>query len=111
MDKMQLFLPLVLGGPDMTKEPKNPFIANKPAHWRALNSPVRNAILQLLISSGPTTVPVIAEQLGRKPKSLYRHVDILLKAGLLVQTGVQPTGRRAAAEYGFQAPASPYSAG
>ena len=85
----------------MTREPRNPFIADQPSHWRGLNSPVRNAILQLLISSGPTTIPSIAEQLGRKPKSLYRHVEILLKAGLLVRTGTQPTSRRSAAEYGF----------
>ena len=85
----------------MTKEPRNPFIANEPEHLRALNSPVRNAILQLLISSGPSTIPSIAEQLGRKPKSLYRHVELLLKAGLLTRTGTQATRRRSAAEYGF----------
>ncbi len=64
------------------------------AQVRALASPTRNAIVQVIGSQGEASVREIAHQLGRQPPSLYKHIDILLDVGLIEQVGTEPTIRR-----------------
>jgi len=86
-------------------------VSTKPEHARieqadqieALASSVRFAIVQVVINTGGASIREIAEQLGRKPSSLYRHVEQLVSAGLLHQAGTQATSRREAVVYEFPA--------
>lgn len=41
----------------------------------------------------------IADQLGRKPASLYRHIEALVGVGLILPVAVQPSGGRDALAY------------
>lgn len=60
----------------------------------ALASPLRLEILGLFTSSDPLAISDMAPLMGRSAGSLYHHVGILEKAGLLVRTGTRPKGKR-----------------
>lgn len=45
------------------------------------------------------TIREIAEQLGRKPGTIYRQIDTLVEAGLLLEVGAGATGGRDATLY------------
>lgn len=78
--------------------------ARSAAHFDALASPVRDQIVQVLVHLAPwrpdrpepagVSVAEVAQELGRKPASLYRHFDDLLAVGLIRETGVRPSGGR-----------------
>lgn len=76
-----------------------PFVIREPRQLRALVSPVRQEIVDVLAAIGPLTVAQIAELLGRKPDALYYHVTALEKCGLLVETDRVRAGRRFCAVY------------
>ena len=61
---------------------------------RALRSPLRQDIVLVLESVGPSSVAEIAERLGRSTHSLYYHVRQLERAGLVRTHEVRSTGRR-----------------
>lgn len=79
------------------------------AQFDALASPVRDQIVQVIVNQAPwdpdasesagVSIREIAAQLGRKPGSLYRHFEALLKAGLIRETGAQTSGGRDAMTY------------
>jgi hypothetical protein len=81
--------------------------------FAAITSPVRDQILQVVVnqasalSAEPEGVSIreIGLQLGRKPGSLYRHIDELVRVGLLIPCGPRPSGGRDAQAY--RAPAAP----
>ena len=60
----------------------------------ALASPLRLEILGLFTSSEPLAISDMAPLMGRTAGSLYHHVGILEKAGLLIRTGTRPKGKR-----------------
>jgi predicted transcriptional regulator len=60
---------------------------------------VRHEIHQVVLSQGEASVREIAEQMGRKPASLYRHIDQLVEVGLLIEMGTKSTARRDAKMY------------
>lgn len=60
----------------------------------ALASPLRLEILGLFTSPEPLAISDMAPLMGRSAGSLYHHVGILEKAGLLVRTGTRPKGKR-----------------
>ncbi len=70
-----------------------------PDQIRALCSPMRHEIHQVVLSQGEASVREIAEQMGRKPASLYRHIDQLVEVGLLFDIGTKSTARRDAKVY------------
>jgi DNA-binding MarR family transcriptional regulator len=70
-----------------------------PQQFRAVRSLVRRAILAVLICRGPSTTREMAEALGRTPQGLYRHLQILERAKLIVQDGTKGTGRDQQAVY------------
>lgn len=55
-----------------------------PAQLRALRSPLRQTLLEFLANRGPSTIVELARAMGRTPATLYRHVDLLCKVGLIL---------------------------
>ena len=60
----------------------------------ALASPLRLEIIGLFTSPEPLAISDMAPLMGRTAGSLYHHVGILEKAGLLVRAGTRPKGKR-----------------
>ncbi|MEM7754486.1 MAG: helix-turn-helix domain-containing protein [Planctomycetota bacterium] len=82
------------------------------AQFDALASPVRDQIVQVVVNQagsgdrgdsregvGGVSISEIAEQLGRRPGSLYRHIEALVEVGLLHEVGTQLSGGRDATLY------------
>ena len=69
-----------------------------------LTSPVRADILDHLSGRGPLTVRDLSASLGRKPSSLYYHLEILVETGLVVVAGEDTSGRRPEVLYRALAP-------
>ena len=65
----------------------------------ALASPLRLEILGLFTSPEPLAIADMAGLMGRSAGSLYHHVGILEKAGLLQRAGTRPKGKRYEALY------------
>lgn len=70
-----------------------------PAQIRALASPVRQEIVDVLVAAGPAAIADIAIYLGRAADGLYFHVRKLLRCGLLVERAPLRDGRHLAALY------------
>ena len=70
-----------------------------PQQIRALESPVRQEVVDTLEALGTASVREIAAELGRPPDALYYHVRALLESGLLVPAGSRGDGRRREALY------------
>ena len=60
----------------------------------ALASPLRLEILGLFTNQEPLAIAEMAVLMGRTAGSLYHHVGILEKAGLLSRKGTRPKGKR-----------------
>ena len=60
----------------------------------ALASPLRLEILGLFTTPDSLAISDMADLMGRSAGSLYHHVGILEKAGLLKRTGTRPKGKR-----------------
>lgn len=79
------------------------------AQFDALSSPIRDQIVQVVVNQAPwspdgpesdgVSIREIAAQLGRKPASLYRHVEALVKVGLIREIGSRASGGRDATTY------------
>jgi len=81
------------------KRPPDDETISDPEQIRALCSPMRHAIHQVVLSQGEASIREIGEQLGKKPASLYRHIDRLVEVGLLTEEGTKSTSRRDAKLY------------
>ena len=66
---------------------------------RALTSPVRHQIHQLVDACGPCSARELAHQMGRSAESLYYHLHQLERAGLLLEVGKRRGLRRSEASY------------
>lgn len=62
--------------------------------WRALRSQLRLDVLMTMEAHAPCSIAELASVMGRRPASLYRHVQALVRAELLQQAGRKTTGRR-----------------
>jgi DNA-binding transcriptional ArsR family regulator len=67
--------------------------------FRALASPVRGEIVDMVDLLGPATIAEIASALGRPADSLYYHLRRLLRVGLLVQRGTRNVDGHESAVY------------
>lgn len=65
-----------------------------PEQRSALASPLRLEIIGLFTGGEPLAIADMAALMGRTAGSLYHHVGILEKAGLLKRTGTRPKGKR-----------------
>jgi DNA-binding transcriptional ArsR family regulator len=70
-----------------------------PDQLAALSSPLRLEILGLFTSADALAVADMATLMGRPAGSLYYHVGLLEKAGLLELAGSRPKGKRPEALY------------
>jgi hypothetical protein len=70
-----------------------------PEQRAALTSPLRLEILGQFTGPRPLSVRDLAERMGRTPHSIYYHVHLLTRIGLLRKVGRQEGGGRAEALY------------
>jgi DNA-binding transcriptional ArsR family regulator len=66
---------------------------------RALASPMRHRIVAAFEALGRCTVRELADHLDVPAESLYYHLRVLTRAGLVVEAGTKPTERRLAQLY------------
>lgn len=71
---------------------------------KALRSPIRFRLLNLLLKFGEASVSILADRVGIKPESLYYHVHVLESAGLITPARERVTGRRPETIYAPVAP-------
>jgi len=69
------------------------------AQRAAVASPLRLEIMGLFISADSLAISDMAALMNRSAGSLYHHVGILERAGILKQTGTRPKGKRHEALY------------
>ena len=65
----------------------------------ALTSPLRLEILGQFTGPAPLSVRDLAERMGRTPHSLYYHVHLMARVGLLREVGQREDGGRSEALY------------
>ncbi|MBN2564926.1 MAG: helix-turn-helix transcriptional regulator [Candidatus Eisenbacteria bacterium] len=70
-----------------------------PRQLRAIRTPLRQELLQTVISLGTASVKALSEATGRPPASLYYHVHELEAAGLIARAERRPSGGRPEATY------------
>lgn len=78
----------------MNKKQHTTIKATRPDQQDALASPLRLEILGLFTNPEPLAIADMATLMGRPAGSLYHHVGLLEKAGLLKRTGTRPKGKR-----------------
>lgn len=90
----------------MQKTRKKAAAVQTAAQYEAISSGVRDQILQVVVNQAPpeqdgagVSIREIGAQLGRKPASLYRHIEELVEAGLLIEAGAEASGGRDATTY------------
>jgi DNA-binding transcriptional ArsR family regulator len=80
------------------------WVVGEPRRLSALASPLRIELVGILQTLGPSSIRQLASELDRSPDSLYHHVRLLLKAGVLLETARRKAGRRVEAVYSLTAP-------
>lgn len=78
----------------MAAKRQKTIIADSADKRAAMASPIRLEILGLFTEGRALAIADMAERMGRTAGSLYHHVAILEKAGLLRRTGTRPKGKR-----------------
>jgi DNA-binding transcriptional ArsR family regulator len=78
----------------MKKKTRSTMRASGADQRTALASPLRLEILGLFTNPEPLAISDMARLMGRTAGSLYHHVGILEKAGLLLRSGTRPVGKR-----------------
>ena len=82
------------------------FLFDAPAQLRAIVSPTRQEIIDVLISAGPSSIAEIGRYVGRPADALYFHIRALKKVGLLIECEPREDGRHVAAV--FDVPGRPF---
>jgi len=88
----------------MARKPRNPVLIDRVAQLRALVSPVRQELVDMLQALGTASIADLAERMGRPADGLYYHVRALVAAGLVQQAGTRSRGGREEAVYCTLAP-------
>lgn len=60
----------------------------------ALSSPLRMELVGLYTDAAPLSIADMARRTGRPATSLYHHVHVLERAGILENAGTRPKGKR-----------------
>ena len=84
--------------------PVKTYVVRRADQRAALTSPVRLEILEHFLVAAPASVDEVAARMGRVPDSLYYHVRLLVKVGLLRPAGSRKSGKRDKALYAPVAP-------
>ncbi len=74
---------------------------SSPAQMKAIESPMRQEVVDAIAALGPSTIAEVGEHLGRAADSLYFHVRKLEKVGLLVEQEKRKEGKYVVAVYGL----------
>jgi DNA-binding transcriptional ArsR family regulator len=88
----------------MKKRARPPAVIDSLRQLRALISPARQDLIDTLHALGQASIAELAERLGRPADGLYYHVRALVAAGLVVEIGQRPAGRRDERLYSSLAP-------
>ncbi|MBD3162435.1 MAG: helix-turn-helix domain-containing protein, partial [Candidatus Eisenbacteria bacterium] len=95
----QLQPPMLSSTREANRMGHSTYIVRRPSQIQALATPTRLEIVEMLQVHGAASISEIAESLGRRPDSLYYHVRILQKVGLLQETAKRPRNRTYEAVY------------
>lgn len=71
--------------------------------WAMLMAPIRVEIAEMLRCMGPSSIAELAQNLARPADTLYRHMELLEKAGLVHRSTVRRDGKRSEAIFEFVA--------
>jgi predicted ArsR family transcriptional regulator len=63
---------------------------DNPDHWQVLRSPYRMRILEALHGSAGCSIKELADALGCSSTALYYHLDLLVQAGAITSTVLEP---------------------
>jgi DNA-binding transcriptional ArsR family regulator len=80
------------------------YIIQSKKQMAALKAPTRQEILDVLAPMGDASIAEIAVALGRPADSLYYHMRILQKSGLVLAAGERTTGTHREALFRTPAP-------
>ena len=69
-------------------------IVESPRHWKVMIAPVRLEVIEAMRMIAPCSIAEIAVALDRSADTLYRHIEKLRTAGVVVVAGSRRTGRR-----------------
>jgi len=67
---------------------------SKPVHLRALASPVRQELIDLLVRTGPASAAELGRLIQRPADGLYYHLRALQRVGLVSSAGIRARGGR-----------------
>ncbi|MBV9795947.1 MAG: helix-turn-helix transcriptional regulator [Actinobacteria bacterium] len=73
-----------------TPAPTTPRVVSDPQTMRALTHPVRQALLELLLTEGPMTATQAGERIGEPPNTCSFHFRQLAKYGFVEEAGKGP---------------------
>lgn len=76
-----------------------PYLIRRRDQIAALESAVRQEIIDTIQAAGPRSAPEISALMGRPADALYYHLKRLVRVGLLVVRETRRTGRREEAVY------------
>lgn len=79
-------------------QPDDLLVISDSATLKVLMHPIRMRLLELL-AQRERTVRELGEQLGRDPTRLYYHLKLLMKAGLVRNTGTRTVGNLVESSY------------
>jgi len=65
-----------------------------PKAWSVIVAPVRLEIVEAMRMVAPCSIAELAESLDRPADTLYRHIEKLKRAGVVVDAGTRRAGRR-----------------
>ena len=77
----------------MTESHKTPKLWS-PKQWSAMRSAVRYELYLLMEQLAPCSVSELAAAGGRGAAGLYRHLEVMADAGILLRAGQRKAGRR-----------------
>ncbi|MBN1827160.1 MAG: helix-turn-helix transcriptional regulator [Candidatus Eisenbacteria bacterium] len=83
--------------------PRDKMVLRSPEQVAALGSPVRFRIVDILALRGASSVREIAVGAGCSVTSLYYHIRVLEKVGILEEAATRGTGRRMEKTYRLRA--------
>jgi predicted transcriptional regulator len=88
----------------MAKTAKQTHWVEDPRQLKCLASPIRMDIVDHLAGRGPTSIKTLAREIGREPSSIYHHLKLLMRVGLVLEAGARVENRKSEKLYATLAP-------
>lgn len=77
----------------MSKKTQKRYWISSARQIKALTSPVRHQMHLVMEMLGPCSVRELASRMGREPATLYYHVKLLERVGIITRSGTRGAGR------------------